>query len=105
LFDIGGRGLFYGGGFGLLGVQAIGVIATIAWVSVSVTAGLFTIKAFVPLRVSSEEEVSGLDVIEHGAPAYEFQDIFKGSAVRGETFAHRLTHFGKTHTVVKEEHV
>lgn len=105
LFDIGGRGLFYGGGFGLLGVQAIGVIATIAWVSVSVTAGLFIIKAFVPLRVSSEEEVSGLDVIEHGAPAYEFQDIFKGSAVRGETFAHRLTHFGKTHTVVKEEHV
>ncbi|MGA3602395.1 ammonium transporter [Lysinibacillus agricola] len=105
LFDIGGRGLFYGGGFGLLGVQAIGVIATIAWVSVSVTAGLFIIKAFVPLRVSSEEEVSGLDVIEHGAPAYEFQDIFKGSAVRGETFAHRLTHFGKTHTVVQEEHV
>lgn len=105
LFDIGGRGLFYGGGFGLLGVQAIGVIATITWVSVSVTAGLFIIKAFVPLRVSSEEEVSGLDVIEHGAPAYEFQDIFKGSAVRGETFAHRLTHFGKTHTVVKEEHV
>ncbi|MGE7954377.1 ammonium transporter [Lysinibacillus xylanilyticus] len=105
LFDIGGRGLFYGGGFGLLGVQAIGVIATIAWVSVSVTAGLFIIKAFVPLRVSSEEEVSGLDVIEHGAPAYEFQDIFKGSAVRGETFAHRLTHFGKTHTIVKEEHV
>lgn len=105
LFDIGGRGLFYGGGFGLLGVQVIGVIATIAWVSVSVTAGLFIIKAFVPLRVSSEEEVSGLDVIEHGAPAYEFQDIFKGSAVRGETFAHRLTHFGKTHTVVQEEHV
>ncbi|PJO45279.1 ammonium transporter, partial [Lysinibacillus xylanilyticus] len=47
----------------------------------------------------------GLDVIEHGAPAYEFQDIFKGSAVRGETFAHRLTHFGKTNNNVKEEHV
>ncbi|MDM5250461.1 ammonium transporter [Lysinibacillus sp. G4S2] len=105
LFDIGGQGLFYGGGFGLLGVQAIGVIATIAWVSVSVTAGLFIIKAFVPLRVSTEEEIAGLDVIEHGAPAYEFQDIFKGSAVRGETFAQRLTHFGKTHTKVQEEHV
>ena len=105
LFDIGGQGLFYGGGFSLLGVQAIGVIATIAWVSVSVTAGLFIIKIFVPLRVSSEEEVAGLDVSEHGTPAYEFQDIFKGSAVRGETFAQRLTHFGKTHTKVQEEHV
>ncbi|MEY9979390.1 ammonium transporter [Lysinibacillus sp. RC79] len=105
LFDIGGQGLFYGGGFGLLGVQAIGVIATIAWVSISVAAGLLIIKAFVPLRVSAEEEVTGLDVIEHGAPAYEFQDIFKGSAVRGETFAHRLTHFGKTNNNVQEEHV
>ncbi|PJO44360.1 ammonium transporter, partial [Lysinibacillus xylanilyticus] len=74
-------------------------------VSGSVAAGLLIIKAFLPLRVSAEEEVTGLDVIEHGAPAYEFQDIFKGSAVRGETFAHRLTHFGKTNNNVQEEHV
>lgn len=105
LFDIGGQGLFYGGGFALLGVQAVGVIATIAWVSVSVTAGLFIIKAFIPLRVTVEEEVAGLDIMEHGTPAYEFQDIFKSSAVRGETFAHRLTHFGKTPNNVHEEHV
>ncbi|MDD1503733.1 ammonium transporter [Lysinibacillus sp. CNPSo 3705] len=105
LFDISGQGLFYGGGFGQLGVQAIGIFATLAWVSVSVAAGLLIIKAFVPLRVSAEEEVTGLDVIEHGAPAYEFQDIFKGSAVRGETFAHRLTHFGKAKNNVQEEHV
>ncbi|CAM5309438.1 hypothetical protein LSPH24S_05578 [Lysinibacillus sphaericus] len=63
LFDVGGQGLFYGGGISLLGIQAIGVIATIAWVSVTVTAGLYIIKAFVPLRVSAEEEITGLDVI------------------------------------------
>lgn len=103
LFDIGGQGLFYGGGFGLLGIQAIGVIATIAWVSVSVAAGLLIIKAFVPLRVTAEEEIAGLDVMEHGTPAYEYQDIFKSSAVRGETFAHRLTHFGKAQNNVQEE--
>jgi len=105
LFDMNGHGLFYGGGISLLGVQAIGIIATIAWVSISVTIGLFIIKAFVPLRVSAEEEIAGLDVIEHGTPAYEYQDIFKGSAVKGETFAHRLTHFGKTKTNVQEEHI
>lgn len=104
LFDIGGQGLFYGGGIGLLGVQAIGVIATIAWVSVSVTGGLFLIKLFVPLRVSKEEEIAGLDVMEHGTPAYEYQEIFKSSAVRNETFAQRLTHIGKPQNV-KEEHV
>lgn len=103
LFDVGGQGLFYGGGIGLFGIQAIGVIATIAWVSVSVAVGLLIIKAFIPLRVTAEEEIAGLDVMEHGTPAYEYQDIFKSSAVRGETFAHRLTHFGKTQNNVQEE--
>lgn len=104
LFDIGGQGLFYGGGIALLGVQAIGVIATIAWVSVSVTGGLFLIKLFIPLRVSKEEEIAGLDVMEHGTPAYEYQEIFKSSALRNETFAQRLTHIGKPQNI-KEEHV
>ena len=104
LFDIGGQGLFYGGGIVLLGVQAIGVIATIAWVSVTVTCGLFLIKLFVPLRVTKEEEIAGLDVIEHGTPAYEYQEIFKSSALRNETFAQRLTHIGKPQNV-QEEHV
>ena len=104
LFDIGGQGLFYSGGIGLLGVQAIGVIATIAWVSVTVTGGLFLIKLFVPLRVTKEEEIAGLDVMEHGTPAYEYQEIFKSSALRNETFAQRLTHIGKPQNV-QEEHV
>ncbi|ATP38765.1 ammonium transporter [Solibacillus sp. R5-41] len=104
LFDIGGQGLFYGGGIGLLAVQAIGVLATIAWVSVTVTGGLFLIKLFMPLRVSKEEEIAGLDVIEHGTPAYEYQEIFKSSALRNETFAQRLTHFGKPQSI-HEEHI
>ncbi|KOS67134.1 ammonium transporter [Lysinibacillus contaminans] len=104
LFDIGGQGLFYGGGITLLGVQAIGILATIAWVSVTVTGGLFLIKLLVPLRVSKEEEIAGLDVIEHGTPAYEYQEIFKSSALRNESFAERLTHIGKPQSV-PEEHV
>ena len=104
LFDIGGQGLFYGGGFSLLGIQAIGIIVTITWVSVTVTGGLFLIKLFVPLRVSKEEEIAGLDVIEHGTPAYEYQEIFKSSALRNETFAQRLTHIGKPQSV-QEEHI
>ncbi|GLC90260.1 ammonium transporter [Lysinibacillus piscis] len=98
LFDTHGQGLFYGGGLHLLGIQAIGVLAAIVWVSVSVTIGLRVIQLFVPLRVSAEEEMGGLDVSEHGTPAYEYQEVFKSSAIQGETFAQRLTHFGKTHT-------
>jgi len=64
------QGLFYGGGADQLVSQAIGVAAV--GVFVAVTAGLLflAIKATVGLRVSEEEELAGLDVLEHGAPGY-----------------------------------
>ena len=64
-------GLFYGGGFHQLGVQALGMIATIAWVAVTMGIVFIVIKKTVGLRVSEEEEVLGLDVTEHNmASAY-----------------------------------
>ena len=64
------QGLFYGGGTDQLVSQVIGVVAIAAFVAV--TAGLLfmLIKATVGLRVSEEEELAGLDVMEHGAPGY-----------------------------------
>ncbi|PLS76409.1 MAG: ammonium transporter [Actinobacteria bacterium] len=64
------QGLFYGGGADQLVSQVIGVAAVAAFVAV--TAGLLfvIIKATVGLRVSREEELAGLDVLEHGAPGY-----------------------------------
>ena len=88
------NGLFYGGGASLLGVQAIGVIAVIAWTAFAVFASLSIIKIAIPLRVSREEELSGLDTVEHGANAYEFQDSFKG-VQRSGSFAERLTSLGQ----------
>ncbi|WP_332650257.1 ammonium transporter [Lysinibacillus sp. 54212] len=107
LFDVaGGGGLFYGGGIELLGVQAIGVLAVIAWTAATVGIGLSVVKLFVPLRVSREEEIEGLDLAEHGSYAYEFQqDTFKGLASRSDTFAQRLTTLGKSPSVVGEKQV
>lgn len=63
-------GLFYGGGFELLGVQLLGVVAQVAWV-VATTGLLFgTLSYFELLRVPEEEERAGLDVSEHEGPAY-----------------------------------
>lgn len=67
-------GLFYGGGFHLLGVQAIGVGAVAAWVIVTSFLLFKGIKATIGLRVSKEHEVGGLDLSEHGSEAYaDFQ--------------------------------
>jgi Amt family ammonium transporter len=59
-------GLFYGGGAKLLGVQALGVLAVIVWVAVTMFIVFNVIKKTVGLRVSKEEEIDGLDIHEHG---------------------------------------
>lgn len=59
-------GLFYGGGLKLLGIQLIGMLATAGWTAVTITITFFAIKKIVGLRASEEEEITGLDVTEHG---------------------------------------
>ena len=63
-------GLFYGGGLGQLGSQAIGVLAVFLFVTVASGLVFLLIRATVGLRVSEEEEIAGLDILEHGAPGY-----------------------------------
>ncbi len=49
-----------------IGVQALGVVSVIAWTTVTITITFFIIKKTIGLRVSPEEELSGLDLPEHG---------------------------------------
>ena len=62
-------GLFYGGGFGLLGIQLLGFVSVAAWTAVTITIVFLVIKATVGLRVTEEEEIIGLDATEHGLPS------------------------------------
>jgi len=58
------------GNVNLLGIQALGVVATAAF-SALVTWGLLTvIGRLVPLRSTEEHEFEGLDLVEHGERAY-----------------------------------
>ena len=63
------KGLFYGGGFELLGIQCIGFLATAAWTAVTITITFLVIKKIFGLRVTKEEEIIGLDATEHGLPS------------------------------------
>ena len=64
-------GLFYGGGFELLGIQLIGIIAVLAWTAVTMFIAFKVIDKTIGLRVTEEEEIVGLDAKEHGlASAY-----------------------------------
>jgi len=60
------KGLFYGGGFTQLGKQFGGMAVTIVWTVVTIVITYALIKKFNGLRVSEEEEITGLDRTEHG---------------------------------------
>ena len=64
------NGLFFGGGFGLLGVQLLGIVAIGGFTFASSAVVWLLIKKTMGIRVSSEEEIQGLDIGEHGNIAY-----------------------------------
>ena len=69
-------GLFYGGGLKQLGVQALGVGSAFIWAFGIGLALFFAIEKTIGLRVTSEEELKGLDIGEHGMEAYSGFQIF-----------------------------
>ena len=66
-----GIGLFNGGGFSQLGIQALGAGAYAIWALVTCWIAWSVIGAlFGGIRVTEEEEINGLDIGEHGMEAY-----------------------------------
>ncbi|MGN0317649.1 MAG: ammonium transporter [Lachnospira sp.] len=65
-FDLITEGLFYGGGFRQLGIQALGVLTVGAWAAICMVIVFLVIKATIGLRASRDEEIKGLDSTEHG---------------------------------------
>ena len=70
---VGKAGLFYGGGFEQLGVQALGVVVCGAFAFIVSYIVLAIIKGVIGLRVTEEEELVGLDMSEHGSYGYPEQ--------------------------------
>lgn len=63
------NGLFYGGGFHLINAQLIGTIFTIGFVGIATSMIVFLLKKIIPIRVTREDELMGLDLAEHGERA------------------------------------
>ncbi len=67
-FELAGieEGVFYGGGFAQLGKQFGGMFIIIAWTVVTIVIAFLILKKTIGLRVTAEEEILGLDKLEHG---------------------------------------
>ncbi len=73
-------GLLYGGGFGSLGDQTLGVLVAVAYSGVLTAIIGLGIKYTIGLRLDEEDEVNGIDLAEHGESAY---DLHSGSSGGG----------------------
>ncbi|MFW5837632.1 MAG: ammonium transporter [Desulfovibrionaceae bacterium] len=69
-------GLLYGGGLGVLGVQALGVVAVFIWAFGAGFIAFSIVKAIVGVRVKKDEELKGLDLAEHNMESYNGFQIF-----------------------------
>ena len=74
----GQNGLFYGGGAGLLGKQALAAVAVMAYSFVLTYIIGFIINKTIGFRASEESEVTGIDESEHAESAYEFSSLRSG---------------------------
>ena len=79
LFSVEG-GLFYGGDAAQLGVQSLGVVAIAAWTFATVGLTFFLIKKINGLRVAKQDEISGLDITEHGLASSYADFIISGGS-------------------------
>jgi ammonium transporter, Amt family len=78
-------GLFYGGGVGLLGIQAVGAFATLAYSFLVTLLIAFVLKAAMGWRVSDEAEVDGIDGDQHAESGYDLHPLRGGGVLAAAT--------------------
>jgi Amt family ammonium transporter len=77
-------GLLYGGGFGSLGDQALGVVVAVIYSGLLTAVIALAIKYTIGLRLDEEDEVNGIDLVAHGESAY---DLHSGTSGSGSVLA------------------
>lgn len=76
----GAKGLFYGGGWGQLGKQAIGAFSVMAYCAVVTLILALILKYTIGLRLGAEQEAAGIDESEHAESGYDFA-VVSGSVL------------------------
>jgi Amt family ammonium transporter len=74
VLGVGADGVFFGGGWALFGDQVVAVVATVVYSFVITYALCLLLKAFMPggIRVSEDDEETGLDLTQHSETGYAF---------------------------------
>jgi ammonium transporter, Amt family len=68
-------GVFYGGGFGQLGIQALAAGAVIVYTGILTAVIALVVKAVMGLRIEDEAEAIGIDEAEHAESGYDYSGM------------------------------
>ncbi len=89
------KGLFWGGGIKPLAAQFIGSFVICVATFAIAMAMFYAVKATKTLRISEAGEIEGIDVHEHGAPAYHPEFGGPGGYVDMTTITASVRPFGE----------
>ena len=76
-------GLFYGGGFNQLWRQAVGALAVLGFSFVATTLIGLAIQKTIGFRIGQEQEIAGIDSVEHAETAYDLASLGGGASAPG----------------------
>ena len=82
-------GLFYGGGLDQLGKQAIGAFSVMAYSAIVTFIIAMIIKHTIGWRISTSDEISGIDLIEHSEAGYDLSPVYYSNKVQRTLFLTR----------------
>ncbi|MFC6237840.1 ammonium transporter [Longivirga aurantiaca] len=84
------NGVFYGGGWELLGKQALGAFSVLAYSFIVTLILGFLLEKTIGFRVSKEQELEGVDVAQHLESAYDFEGNLGGTFSGGASLKHKV---------------
>jgi Amt family ammonium transporter len=83
-------GVFYGGGWELLGKQALGAFSVLAYSFVVTLILGFLLEKTIGFRISKDAELEGIDVTQHLESAYDFEGNLGGTFAGGAPLKHKV---------------
>jgi Amt family ammonium transporter len=88
--SFGADGVFYGGGWELLGKQSLGAFSVLAYSFIVTLILGFLLEKTIGFRVSKEQELEGVDVAQHLESAYDFEGNLGGTFAGGAAIKHKV---------------
>ncbi len=81
----GADGVFYGGGWSLMGKQALAVVSTVAYSFIGTLIIAYVINLIWKMKMTEEQELEGMDTVLHNETAYDWGGLTGGGSLTGST--------------------